>query len=120
MALPTDTIAALGTPREPLRDTYYWYYATLVMSHMGGDRWQAWHDRLHPLIVNSQVRQGTYAGSWDPKGPIPDRWGLHAGRIYVTAMNLLSLEVQHGIDVRRRGRHEEQAQRPVLYLGVGG
>jgi hypothetical protein len=62
---------------------------------LGSDRWQAWHDRLHPLIVNAQVRQGTYAGSWDPKGPIPDRWGLHAGRIYVTAMNLLSLEVQY-------------------------
>jgi hypothetical protein len=86
---------ALGTPREPQRDTYYWYYATLVMSHMGGDRWKAWNDRLHPLLVNSQVRQGTYAGSWDPKGPIPDRWGPHAGRIYVTAMNLLSLEVQY-------------------------
>jgi len=86
---------ALGTPREPQRDTYYWYYATLVMSHMGGDRWQEWNNKLHPLIVNSQVRQGTYSGSWDPKGPIPDRWGPHAGRLYVTTLNLLSLEVQY-------------------------
>jgi hypothetical protein len=86
---------AIGTPREPQRDTYYWYYATLVMSHMGGERWQQWNNRLHPLIVNSQVRQGTYAGSWDPKGPVPDRWGPHAGRLYVTALNLLSLEVQY-------------------------
>jgi hypothetical protein len=86
---------ALGTPREPQRDTYYWYYATLVMSHMGGERWQEWNSKLHPLIANSQVRQGTYAGSWDPKGPIPDRWGPHAGRLYVTTLNLLSLEVQY-------------------------
>jgi hypothetical protein len=86
---------ALGTVREPQRDTYYWYYATLAMSHMGGERWQAWHDKLHPLIVNSQIRQGTYSGSWDPKGPIPDRWGHHAGRLYVTTLNLLSLEVQY-------------------------
>ena len=90
-----DNPPALGTPREPQRDTYYWYYATLVMSHMGGDRWQQWNAKLHPLIVNSQVRQGTYAGSWDPQGPIPDRWGPHAGRLYVTTMNLLSLEVQY-------------------------
>jgi hypothetical protein len=90
-----DNPPSLGSPREPQRDTYYWYYATLVMSHMGGDRWQQWNTKLHPLIVNSQVRQGTYAGSWDPQGPIPDRWGKHAGRLYVTALNLLSLEVQY-------------------------
>ena len=51
--------------------------------------------RLHPLLANSQIRQGPYGGSWDPVGPIADRWGPHAGRIYVTAMNLLSLEVQY-------------------------
>jgi hypothetical protein len=86
---------ALGTPRKPERDTYYWYYSTQIMAHMGGERWQAWNGKLHPLLVNSQVRQGTYAGSWDPKGAIPDRWGAHAGRLYVTTLNLLSLEVQY-------------------------
>jgi hypothetical protein len=35
------------------------------------------------------------AGSWDPTAPIPDRWGPHAGRLYVTTLNLLSLEVQY-------------------------
>lgn len=86
---------ALGSVRDPQRDTYYWYYATQVMAHVGGDTWQAWNNKLHPLIVNSQVRQGSYAGSWDPASPLPDRWGPHAGRLYVTTMNLLSLEVQY-------------------------
>jgi hypothetical protein len=85
----------LGTTREPLRDTYYWYYSTQVMAHVGGPSWQAWMGRLHPLLVNSQTRQGPYGGSWDPQAPIADRWGPHAGRIYVTALNLLSLEVQY-------------------------
>jgi hypothetical protein len=85
----------LGTTRQPLRDTYYWYYATQVMAHVGGQSWQAWMGRLHPLLVNSQIRQGPYGGSWDPQAPIADRWGPHAGRIYVTALNLLSLEVQY-------------------------
>jgi hypothetical protein len=85
----------IGTVRDPQRDTYYWYYATQVMAHMGGEHWQAWNARLHPLLVNSQVRQGAYAGSWDPQAPLPDRWGPHAGRLYVTTMNLLSLEVQY-------------------------
>src|SRR5690606_32882573 len=30
-------LAPSSTPANPLRDTYYWYYATQVMFHMGGD-----------------------------------------------------------------------------------
>jgi hypothetical protein len=88
-------LPANGTPRQPERDTYYWYYATQVMAHMGGDYWQSWNSRLHPLLIDSQVQYGPYAGSWDPRSPVPDRWGPHAGRLYVTTMNLLSLEVQY-------------------------
>ena len=85
----------LGTIAEPQRDTYYWYYATQVMFHMGGDYWKQWNDHLHPLLVDSQVRQGPLAGSWDPRQPLPDRWAPHAGRLYVTTMNLLSLEIYY-------------------------
>lgn len=91
----TQNLPAIGTLRQPERDTYYWYYATQVMAQMGGEGWERWIGRLHPLLVNSQLRQGPYAGSWDPGGAVADRWGPHAGRIYVTALNLLSLEVQH-------------------------
>jgi hypothetical protein len=90
-----DNLPAIGTTSDPQRDTYYWYYATQVMAHMGGDYWQAWSGRLHPLLVDSQVREGSLTGSWDPQTPIPDRWGPHAGRLYITTMNLLSLEVQY-------------------------
>jgi hypothetical protein len=86
-------LPAIGTPRQPERDTYYWYYGTQVMFHMGGAHWQRWNSRLHPLIVQSQVLAGSLAGSWDPRGPVPDRWGPHGGRLYVTTLNLLSLEV---------------------------
>lgn len=77
------------------RDTYYWYYATQVMYHMGGPYWKAWHERLHPMLLETQIQDGPFAGSWHPLSPIPDRWGPHGGRIYVTAMNLLSLEVEY-------------------------
>ena len=83
----------IGTTRAPKRDTYYWYYATQVMFHMKGKYWEAWNRRLHPMLVASQVKQGPMAGSWDPRGPVPDLWGPHGGRIYVTALNLLSMEV---------------------------
>jgi hypothetical protein len=86
---------AMGTEQAPKRDTYYWYYATQVLFHMGGDRWKNWYQALYPMLIESQVTQGPYAGSWEPIGPIPDAWGEYAGRLYVTTMNLLSLEVTY-------------------------
>jgi hypothetical protein len=88
-------LPAIGTSREPLRDTYYWYYGTQVMFHMGGELWDEWNGQLHPLLIESQIKQGDSAGSWSPRSPIPDRWAPHAGRLYVTTMNLLSLEVTY-------------------------
>ena len=78
-----------------VRDTYYWYYGTQVMRHIGGRHWDAWYNRLHPMLVRTQVKDGQLAGSWDPLNPVPDRWGAQAGRLYVTTMNLLSLEVDY-------------------------
>ena len=83
----------LGTSDSPKRDTYYWYYATQVMFHMGGEQWQRWNQALHPMLTKSQLQEGPLAGSWDPQIPVPDRWGAYGGRLYVTTMNLLSLEV---------------------------
>ncbi len=90
-----ENLPQLGTPQQPLRDTYYWYYATQVMFHMRGEYWEAWDNKLHVMLEQTQEREGPTAGSWDPNGQIPDRWGPFAGRIYVTTMNLLSLEVYH-------------------------
>ena len=41
------------------------------------------------------VSGSALAGSWDPLTLVPDRWGLDGGRIYVTAMHLLNLEVYY-------------------------
>jgi hypothetical protein len=82
-----------GTAARPARDTYYWYYATQVMFHMRGKYWRAWNERLNPLLIDQQIQSGPLAGSWDPRRPAPDRWGPQGGRIYVTTLNLLSLEV---------------------------
>jgi hypothetical protein len=90
-----NNLPEVGSVRDPQRDTYYWYYATQVMFHMRGEYWQRWNDQLHELLTSSQERVGPLAGSWDPWSPLPDRWAPHAGRIYVTTMNLLSLEVYY-------------------------
>ena len=78
-----------------LRDTYYWYYATQVLKHVGGPQWQKWNDALRPMLIRTQEKSGDNAGSWDPFAPVPDRWAPFGGRLYVTTMNLLSLEVRH-------------------------
>ena len=84
-----------GTAEQPRRDAYYWYYATQVMFHMEGTYWNAWNERLRPMLERTQVRGGPWAGSWHPTEPVPDRWGAAAGRLYVTAMHLLVLEVYY-------------------------
>jgi hypothetical protein len=82
----------VGTRQNSTRDCYYWYYATQAMYEMQGSFWPAWQGRLNPLLKAGQVQEGPLAGSWHPLQPVPDRW-FSGGRIYVTAMNLLMLEV---------------------------
>ena len=81
-------------PDSSKPDTYYWYYATQLMFHMGGEKWQKWNNNLHQTLVQSQLARpdNTHVGSWDPG---PYKWGSAAGRLYVTTMNLLSLEVNY-------------------------
>ena len=42
-----------------------------------------------------QVQEGQLIGSWSPDHPTRDRWGHAGGRLYMTAMNLLMLEVYY-------------------------
>jgi len=88
-------LPALGTPSQSTRDSYYWYYATQVMFQMQGEFWTAWYRRLGPLLADSQVPTGPLAGSWHPWQPVADRWAKEGGRLYVTTLNLLMLEVPY-------------------------
>ena len=70
-------------------DHYYWYYATYALYQMGGKRWWGhWSDLLDPAIVQTQRGDGNFAGSWDAAGA----WGEDGGRVYSTAMCVLTLE----------------------------
>ncbi len=80
-----------GTPD----DVYYLYYATQVMFQMQGDYWPAWNDKLRPRLESTQVQKGQLIGSWSPTEPSRDRWGHAGGRLYMTAMHLLMLEVYY-------------------------
>jgi len=74
------------------RDVYYWFFATQAVHHMDGPGWKKWNAAMKPTLVNNQEKQGRESGSWDPKG---DKWGLHGGRLYVTCLSIMMLEVYY-------------------------
>jgi hypothetical protein len=82
-----------GTQSQRVRDSYLWYYASQVLVHTGGDDWQAWYASLVDTLERPQRRDGPLGGSWDAMGDVPDRWGEYGGRLYVTTLHLLALEV---------------------------
>jgi len=84
---------AYGTPKQRTRDSYLWYYSSQVLVHAGGAGWDPWYGSLVDTLSATQETSGPAAGSWDPLGAVPDRWGDYGGRIYVTALHLLALEV---------------------------
>jgi len=84
-----------ATADVPQRDTYYWYFGSEAMYYLGGDDWQTWSRELYPQLIESQVVEGPLAGSWNPTPTVASESFASAGRLYVTAMNLLSLEIRN-------------------------
>jgi len=82
-------------PRADRRDVYYWYYATQAMFHMQGVYWDEWNGRLRDTLTSTQMKDGGSAGSWNSMGSAKDKWGEDGGRMYVTCLNLLMLEVYY-------------------------
>lgn len=74
------------------QNTYYWYYATQVLHHVGGDDWFRWNDVMREVLPKGQVKNGNERGSWDPRD---DRWGSHGGRLYQTCLCVFMLEVYY-------------------------
>src|SRR5262249_27310671 len=76
---------------------YYYYYATQVMHHMQGESWATWNPKMRDLLVAKQDKGQTknrsaQYGSWGPDG---DAHGGAGGRIMVTSLSLLTLEVYY-------------------------
>ena len=73
-------------------NVYYWYYATQVMHHMGGDAWDGWNDVMRQAVPNQQVKTGREKGSWSPAG---DQFGVSGGRLFMTCLCTYMLEVYY-------------------------
>ncbi|MBI5367422.1 MAG: terpene cyclase/mutase family protein [Planctomycetes bacterium] len=84
-------------------DYYYWYYGTLALFQYDGPDsgqsqkyWGAWNKAMVDALVKNQAtaKDQCAAGSWDSD----DRWGFEGGRVYATALNVLTLEVYYRYD----------------------
>jgi hypothetical protein len=79
-------------------DMIYWHFGTLAMQQAGGRRkfapaklvrrWGKWLEKTESTLLGNQVTEvADLRGSWDPAGA----WGSAGGRIYATAINVLTL-----------------------------
>ena len=83
-------INAIPIPQE--YDTYYWYYATQAMHNVPGPEWEKWNRAMRKLLLDNQTKTGCATGSWNPD---PDSWGAQGGRLMITSLSCLTLEVYY-------------------------
>lgn len=82
-------------PNPAQRNAYYWYYGTQVLHNLPGPEWDLWNRQMRRVLIESQVKDGCAAGSWDPLKPTADAWQTPGGRLMVTSLCCLTLEVYY-------------------------
>jgi hypothetical protein len=96
-------------PSPFLRDCHYYLHATEVLFHLEShntESWDEWNSPMRDLLIERQDPgdnpwRPNHAGSWAPEG---DLWGREFGRLGVTSLSILTLEVYY--------RHAPLYQRP--------
>ena len=81
-------LAKLGPSENNL---YFNYYASQIMRHNGGEKWEHWNKQLRDYLIQTQAKQGQERGSWQFR----EKHSLGAGRLYNTAMAIMTLEVYY-------------------------
>lgn len=77
-------------------DVYYNYYAQQLLFHREGPEWEGWNRRLSQYLVEQQATRGHESGSWFfAEGSEAEGHNRVGGRLYCTAMALLTLEVYY-------------------------
>jgi hypothetical protein len=74
-----------------MSNIYYNYYATQIMHHYGGEAWETWNTQMRDFLTRTQATEGHESGSWYFDGGQAQK----GGRLYVTAMAIMTLEVYY-------------------------
>jgi len=88
LASGVDYLSKRGPSKNEM---YYNYYATQVMRHWGGREWERWNPEMRDYLIATQSNRGHEAGSWYFSGG----HGSSGGRLYNTAMAVMTLEVYY-------------------------
>jgi hypothetical protein len=89
------SILTQNPPDNSGRNLYYWYYATQVMHNVSGPDWDNWNRRMRKVLTSTQCKEKCATGSWDPDKPTRDAWAEQGGRLMVTSLAALTLEVYY-------------------------
>jgi len=99
------------------KNVYFYYYATQVMHHYGGDAWKEWNKGMRDGLIKSQETKdenNMNFGSWSSAG---DPHGGAGGRLMITSLNLLTLEVYYRylpLYYRDAGAKKDEAVKKAL------
>ncbi|MHC4200934.1 MAG: hypothetical protein ACYSU0_13155 [Planctomycetota bacterium] len=73
--------------RSAIHVYYYWYHGTMAMRGIGGGQWRTWNKAVTQALLAGQKDDG----SWPRAG----LYAQDAGRIYATALAVLTLETTY-------------------------
>jgi len=77
---------------QSITNYYRWYNCTMAMFQVGGEPWARWNGAVRDRVTGLQVQgEGCDRGSWPPD----DQYGAQGGRVYSTALAVLTLEVYY-------------------------
>lgn len=78
--------------QKPSKNNIYFnYYATLMLFHSRHEKWDSWNQQMRDFLIATQSNSGHESGSWFFK----ERYGSVGGRLYTTAMAVMTLEVYY-------------------------
>lgn len=102
LAEPPSAAKARGGDPAQFHCEYYWYYGTVSLFQRGGESWERWNAALRDAILPAQERPRTADGrrkhaygSWPAYGSGWGKWARPGGRVYTTAICVLTLEVYY-------------------------
>lgn len=79
---------------EEMRNPYFLFNATQLMYVMGDQDWEKWRGRMREVLLPTQQKEGHVQGSWY-EGFEAMPYVREGGRLYCTALAVLTLEVEH-------------------------
>jgi hypothetical protein len=81
----------IGDQVPSQNNMYFNYYASQVLHHLGGPRWEKWNPKMREYLVETQSHEGHEEGSWY----FSESHSTPGGRLYTTTMAIMTLEVYY-------------------------